>query len=321
MTKEHTRKPPTSCQSNLYYHCFTFWWVHQWRSIAQAIGQMLRMPFTSLITIVVIAITMALPLSCMVLLLNGQQWQPDWSKQSQISIYLKSGVSNEAGMRLSNAIINQNDVLQSRYISPEEGMKTFKERTGLGNALDDLSDNPLPGVVVITPKRDLNDKQLDAMKERLSNDPLVESVKMDLQWVKRLHALLALGQKSTMWLALLLTFGVLLIIGNIIISTLQYYRHDIHVYLLLGASHYFIRQPFMMMGALYGMLGSIGAWMLVSLGVHYLRPSVEYLAAQYQMTYEIINISIPQGVLLVLLGALLGLIASRLTVLRYLLKG
>jgi cell division protein FtsX len=42
-------------------------------------------------------------------------------------------------------------VADAEYVSREQALEEFQQQSGLGEALRELPDNPLPGVVLVTP--------------------------------------------------------------------------------------------------------------------------------------------------------------------------
>jgi len=81
-------------------------------------------------------------------------------------------------------------------------------------------------------------------------------------------------------LALLL--GVMVIVGNTIKLTIYARRRDLRVMQLVGATVWFIRVPFLMEGAFYGLLGAMAASVLLGIGYAY---ALRYMQASFGAAY------------------------------------
>jgi cell division transport system permease protein len=74
-----------------------------------------------------------------------------WQRAAQISLYLKLDASSRDGEALRDEIKGMPGVADAQYVSREQALEEFQQQSGLGEALRELPDNPLPGVVVVTP--------------------------------------------------------------------------------------------------------------------------------------------------------------------------
>src|SRR5690625_7884316 len=90
--------------------------------------------------------------------------------------------------------------------------------------------------------------------------------------------MMELGRRLTLALALALSLGVLLIIGNTIRLAIENRRDEILVVKLVGGTDAFVRRPFLYTGLWYGMGGGLLALVLMALGLWWLSGTVAYLA-------------------------------------------
>src|SRR5699024_7951138 len=104
-----------------------------------------------LLTVLVIGIALALPAGLYILLKNLDTLSSSWHQSVQISVYLQHDVSASKGQTLSEQLKNDSDITATHFISAEEGLAEFKKASHFGAALDALSENPLPGVIEVTP--------------------------------------------------------------------------------------------------------------------------------------------------------------------------
>lgn len=278
-------------------------------------GQIRRSPFTSLMILVVIGVALALPTGLFVLLNNATQLSAGWNQSRQISLYLKQDVNDSAAETIVNQVKNEPGVADAQYISPEQGLKTFKQQSDFGSAFAALQHNPLPGVIVVQPA--INLQTTAAIQNLLANlrqIPQTDMVKLDLDWVKRLFAIIHLANRLVIALAILFGVGVLLVIGNTIHLSMQRYKQEIRVLKLVGATNAFIRRPFLYTGMLYGLLGGICAWIVVGLVLWSLASASVSVARLYGSSFYLHNLSFSGGIVLLVISGILGWLGSRIAV-------
>lgn len=279
------------------------------------VGQLARTPLTSLMTTTVIGITLSLPSVLYVLIENVQSASRGWEGNASISLFLKNNVSLSAAENLSTRIRRIPGVAAVEHISREEALAEFKQLSGFGEALDALGKNPLPSVLVVHPMANGSDPvSLEKLLARLKQNNEVDLAQLDLEWVKRLHALLQIARRGVWVLAALLGLAVLLIIGNTIRLAILNRREEIVIIKLIGGTNAFIRRPFLYAGLLQGLLGGLTAWLLVSMSLWLIAGPVRDLANLYASSYWIQGLDLTATLGLLVLGGALGWLGSRLSV-------
>lgn len=294
---------------------------HHRQVAKESLLRLLAAPFSSLMTWLVIAIALTLPVGLYVFLQNAQQLSQEWDDAAQISVYLEQKLNEKQGRKLAQHIENWDAVQQTRYISPDEALEEFKEFSGFGDALQYLNENPLPAVVVVSPRTnnvDLESTQI--LLKRLQDLPDVEQAQLDLQWVDRLFRIMALGQRMALTLGLLLGVAVLLVVGNTVRLAIESRRAEIVVVKLVGATDAFVRRPFLYTGIWYGLGGGLLAWLLVNVVIYWLSGSVAELVAAYDGDFGLSGLSFLTTLSLWTFSALLGLLGAWLAVGRHLSK-
>lgn len=284
-----------------------------------SLGQLAKTPVASLMTLAVIGITLALPAGLYVLFDNLQRASRGWDSTAQISLFLKRDTSERSATSLQEKVRALPGVSTVHYISQDQALAEFKRLSGFGEALDVLDNNPLPPVLVVAPAPSLNTPEaIQDLVKTLARQPGVELAQLDLEWIKRLHAMLALAQRGVLILAALLSLAVLLIIGNTIRLAILNRRTEIEVIKLIGGTDTFIRRPFLYSGLLQGLLGALVAWWLVGGGLLLLSGPAEELAGLYGSRFELGGLGLENGLWLLLGGTVLGWLGSRLAVSRHL---
>ncbi|WP_372522947.1 permease-like cell division protein FtsX [Sulfuricaulis sp.] len=284
-----------------------------------SLGQLARTPVATFLSVAVIGITLALPAGLYVAIENVQRLASGWEDNGQISLFLKQDVPASAIEKLADKIRRLPAVSWVDYVSREAALTEFKRLSGFGEALNALDRNPLPAVLVVHPAAThAHPDKLQALLKDLRRFNEVDIAQIDLDWVRRLHAMLELARQGVLILAAGLALAVLLIIGNTIRLAVLNRRDEIEITKLIGGTNAFIRRPFLYTGTLQGLLGALLAWLLVGLGLLLLAAPINNLAGLYGSRFEAENLGILATLTLIGSGGLLGWLGSRLAVGRHL---
>ncbi|MCI0750082.1 MAG: permease-like cell division protein FtsX [Nevskiales bacterium] len=296
------------------------WTEHHARVMFTTLGRLWREPLSTLFTAAVIGITLALPAGLHVLVQNVRAISYSWEESLQASLFLKDSTSPEQGRALTQTLQRRPGVARAGYISREQSLAEFRELSGFGQALDLLQDNPLPAVIVITPRRELTREQLQQLMNEFSALPEVEIAKLDQKWLERLYAILAIVERVVYVIAALLALAVMVTVGNTIRLDIENRREEIMVMKLIGAPNSFIRRPFLYTGVWYGLLGGLIAWLLLYGALQALTGPALRLASLYESTHSLTGLSPASSLLMPGVGILLGILGSAWAVGRHLVK-
>ncbi len=268
-------------------------------SLVSSLGRVLQRPWTTLLTIGVMAVALALPLGLGLSLANLQQFAGNVEQSRAMDLFLAPGTSPERAQALAVELRRRSDVASVEVRTPEQGLADLRERSGLGQALDALEENPLPPLLVVTPRG-----AVPQLASALENLPEAGLLQHDAAWRQRLQGWLGFGQRLAWVLAALFGLGALLVVGNTVRLDIQARREEIGVLQLLGATDGFIRRPFLYLGAWYGAgAGALALGLLVLAG-HALRAPVAELAASYGSGFALQGF-LPAHAVWVLVGATL----------------
>jgi cell division transport system permease protein len=268
-------------------------------------------------TILVIAVTLALPAALQLVIKNAQAISGGWANALDFSVYLKKTVSEADARRLAGIIEQRADVDQVMFISADEALAEFREKSGFGAALDQLKENPLPHTLVVRPGGSNTEKTMILLNEELANLPETDFVQADTEWVRRFHAILDIMERAVGIGAALLGAAILVIIGNTIRLDIQNRREEIEVTKLIGASNAFVRRPFLYTGFWYGLGGGLLALGLVSYGLYALKEPVARLSGLYNSRFEVLTLSPGESLLIIAAGVFLGLAGSWIATTRH----
>ena len=283
------------------------------------LGQLIRSPLPTVLTAAMLGIALSLPVSLMVLVENLSSATEQWRGRPQVSLFLEAGIDTTVARRMAADIERRNPGSAVTFLSATEALDEFKQHSGFGAALDILPENPLPAVLVVRPADATDDPDaVQLLARNLRRLPGVELVQLDLEWVQRLHALLELARRGITVLAVVLGFGVLLIISNTTRLAVLNRRDEIEIINRIGGTPAFVRRPFLYAGLLQGVLGAVLAWLVVRLALGLLSAPIHELATLYGSNFVLSGMSARMTFGLLVLGGVSGWAASRLTVGRHL---
>lgn len=280
---------------------FSIWLDHHLRSLVASLRALLRKPFASLLTIAVIALALALPLGLLASLQNIERFAGNVQQSREISAFLKQDASTEDARALTESLRSRADVANVVWKTPEEGLADLRNTSSLGEALDSLDSNPLPHLLIITPKRD--DANLVSELQQMSQ---VDIVQHDAVWRKRLDEWLRFGAQLAWILAVVLGAAAVLVIGNTVRLDIQARREELGVLQLLGATDGFIRRPFLYLGAWYGIAAGALALLLLGGMNRALQPSLSALANSYGSQFALQGFNAVQVVVAIVIAGFLG---------------
>lgn len=267
----------------------------------------------------VLGIALALPFGLSVLLHNAQQLSSGWDGATQISLFLKHDVPDSRGRALRQRVADMVEVADADFIPREDALAEFQRLSGFGDVLTALTSNPLPSVIVVWPARAQGGPEaIEELLTRLKRMPEVDVAQLDMQWVKRLYAIMAIVERGVQVLALLLALAVVLVVGNTIRLAIQNRREEIVVAKLIGATDAFIRRPFLYTGFWYGLFGATIAYVMITGTLIALREPVEVLSGLYRSEFHLAGLDLHSATVLLGTGILLGLLGSWLAVGRHL---
>jgi len=296
---------------------FRAWLKNHRASLIDSTSRLVRQPFGSFFTCLVMAVALSLPMGLALLLDNVSQLGGSWQRAAQISLFLELDSGDAYGELLRDEIAAHEHVAEAQWISREQALTEFQVQSGLGEALRELPDNPLPGSILVTPEV-IDKDALVALLDELKKLPKVEQAQLDLMWIERLAAILQVGEHFIFALAVLLIAALLLVVGNTIRLHIENRRTEIEVINLVGGTAGYVRRPFLYMGVLYGVVAGVLSWVLLAFGLDWLNESVVRLAQLYGSDFSLSGVPIEDGFSLLFGAVLLGYIGAWLAVARHL---
>ena len=290
-------------------------------SFFSSLGRLAARPWATVLTLAVLSLALALPLLFWLLLDNARDLGGRIEDARAISVFLKPEIDSAAASKLAERLRGEAQVGAVAVKSPDEGLEEFRSRAGFADALKVLHYNPLPALLIVSPRATASADAAATLTEQLRGDPAVDLVQYDAQWRQRLSAILHLAERGAAVLAGLLALAALLVIGNTVRLDIQGRAEEIAVMQLLGADDGFVRRPFLYTGLWYGMLAGVMSLMLIVIVEIVLAAPLAQLTASYDHRFEVH--ALPPSAMLAALGAsiLLGWLGAFIAASRHIALG
>ena len=247
-----------------------------------------------------------------------------------VKIYFTDSAPEENILQLKSSLEQLPEVAEGTYTSADEELRLFRERHASDyptiQALDELGNNPLPANLGIKAREVSQYENIASFLKAdgqavLGSPAFIYKVNyyQNKLVIDRLNGLIAGAQKLGFLITLLLVFISIVITFNTIRLTIFISKEEIGVMRLVGASKMHVRGPFMIEGAIYGIIATfitlllflpatvwLGRNMTVFLGIN----MYDYYLANFFQIFAILLLS----------GVVLGIISSFLAARKYLNK-
>jgi len=281
-----------------------------------SLGLLSLTPLATLMTAAALGIALALPAGLYVVLDQAEKLSSDFDTISQISLFMKKELTEQQVKTLKQQLEALPAIAQVKHINRQAALEEFKTSSGFGDALKGLTQNPLPHLLVIYPSMTHHSaEQIDKLVKQLKTIKQVDLVQIDIQWLKRLYAIIHIAQRGVLIIASLLALAVLLIVGNTIRLAIENRRNEIVVMKLIGGTDSFIRRPFLYTGFWYGLFGSFIAIILVNASLLIINDPLANLSSLYgDNLFSLGLMGVSSSLTLLGSGCLLGLLGARMAV-------
>ncbi len=265
------------------------WWTeaHQ-DAYKRSIGLLVRQPWSSLMTIVMIAVTLMLAALCWMASHQISVLGADWHKSEDISLYLNPALGDPEQQLFLQKLRALPEVGSVTLTTPAEGLTWLKQQEGMQDIVQYLPSNPLPAVIRVLPSERLQTPEaIKHLYQTLQGFPEVAEAKFDSDWMERLYTGLGFLNQALRCLIGLFALSVTLVIGNTLRLLIHNRYDEIRVLQLIGAPDKFIMRPFLYASVWYGLLASILASIFVDSLLVLLRAGLSQWAESYHISLTI----------------------------------
>ena len=232
-----------------------------------------------------------------------------------VDVYMKTDATPADVKRANGEIAAVPGIAKVEFVSKAKAYAIESKRDPEAYAL--LGTNPLPDTFRVTPKNPDQVTELQAALGKLSkNDPHIDAVHDRRNDSSKILQATQFVKLTVGILAALLIAASVLLVANTVRLSLFSRRREVEVMKLVGATDPFIRWPFVFEGLIVGVVGSIGA--IVILGIAKIA-LLDPLAKDFALIAAPRTLSFPLLVAILLLGgAAVSTLGSVVSLRRYL---
>lgn len=259
---------------------------HHTQAIRLVLTRMRDNQLSSFMTCLVIAVAMCIPGLFYVGVDHISSLTNHMQDETEISLFIKLDTSAETVSDIGILLAKNGAIKQFRLVTKDEAWQKLKAKSDANNAVYQLTKNPLPDAFFIQAKS-TDPETLEKLRNELRNIKGVEQALLNTEWAKRLATILALGNKIILFIAILLAFALLVIIGNTVRMQILTQKDEIEVSQLMGATTSFIRTPFLYAGILYGLFGGLLAILMIAIVIQIFNLSVAKISTLYSSDFSL----------------------------------
>ncbi|MBC7781751.1 MAG: ABC transporter permease [Proteobacteria bacterium] len=295
-------------------------WLAQHRRALTLTGrQIAASPVARTFQALVIGVAITLPLLLYLTVQNLARLAGQSDADARIALYLAADATAKEAAAISTRLDAHAGVAGHRFVARDEALRDLKQRHDIADLVDALPKNPLPDAFVVR-AASLRPGDIEALRSEASAWPKVALAQLDSAWAARLDAGLDLARSLALGLGTVLAAALLAVTFNTIGLQIVNRREEIEVSRLIGATHGFIRRPFLYAGVVQGAAGGALACAFAGVCVFWVNEQLRGVAALYGT--ELAARALPAGDALAVIGfsALLGWLGAWLAVTRHLLR-
>ena len=286
----------------------------------EAFAELWRNRLVNLVSIGTIAVSLVILGIFASLSTNLSALLEGWSNRVQVTAYLTDDARPTDREELESLLASLDEVESFEFVSKEQAVERFRsyfpELEGLPGMLES---NPLPASIEIQiADGHRAPEDVHQFAEALKDGAGVESVDYDLLWIERLTAIIDLVRVVGFFIGAAMVVAAIFTIFNVVKLTVYGRQDEIGIMRLVGATHTYIRGPFLVEGMLQGGLGGALALGLLYLTHQFLLREVLSSSRLVLGAVWLTFLSPQAWAMIVLGGMMVGLLGSMLSVRRFL---
>ncbi len=295
------------------------------RIIKSALNDLLRNVWLNIATMSIIVVTLFTVTTMMAVDTIGNFALSSLQEKIDITIQFKDDAEENKILEFRKDLEELQEVKSVEYISKEQALINFKEshkdNEYINQSLEELEENPLFAVLNVKSTALDQYKSIDEyIKGNENYDDIIEKInfKENERAIDNFSTILKTVKDSIFGLAVLFILMSVLVAFNTIRLAMYTHRVEIEIMRLVGASNWYIKMPFVVEGAILGILGGAVTMVLVFPIVIYASPKIAQFLPGLDLYAYFLNNLFNFTLFLLVLGMGIGVISSLIAIRRYL---
>ncbi len=232
-------------------------------SLKEGLHSIVRHPLVTLVSVSTIALMLVLLSAFILFSLNARSVMAQAGQQPPVEITMNLDVAPEQLLDLAEVLAADETVLEYTLFTPEENFASFKQ--SMEN--DDLfADFPITNIPYTFAIRLTDPAEGEGFQNRVLAQPGVRKVALEQTVMQFLSKAIVFVNYATLIVFSVLILIALFIISNMVRIAVFSRGEEISIMKYVGATNWYIRVPFIIEGALVGLVGALLAWGLACFG-------------------------------------------------------
>ncbi len=241
-----------------------------------------------------------------------------------VSVYFALDTEEKDILIVKNTLEDLSEVREVNYTSRDDALNLFRERHEdnevLLESLDELDDNPLQATLSIKATKVTYLASITSFLEKSSFTGIIDKIdfRENEKLIGKLLSITSSIKTAAVLASIVLGLFVVFVTFNTIRLAIYASREEISIMQLVGASNWYIRGPFLVTGALYGIFAAFVTISLFFIMTWIFAPKFSLLFSEVDLFSYFVGNIIPIGFILLVIGISLGAISSYIATRRYL---
>lgn len=242
-----------------------------------------------------------------------------------ISIQIKDDAEENKIFELKKDLEEREEIKSIEYVSKDQALINFKEKHQdneyINQSLEELGDNPLFAVLNIKANALEQYKIID---EYINNNENYKDIitkvnfKENERAIENFSNILKTVKDGIFALAILFIFVSISVSFSTIRLAMYAHKKEIEIMRLIGASNWYIRMPFIIEGAIFGVVGCALTIVSIFPVIMYISPKISQFLPGFSLYDYFASNFFNLTVLILVVGMGLGMVGSFIAIRRYL---
>lgn len=265
-----------------------------------------------------VTVTLLLVGIFLIVMMNLNKIATDIENDVEIRVHIDVTATEEDQQKLKEEISALPGVESIQFSSKDEELQNLMESLGEDGKVFAMfeQDNPLNDVFVVKAKEPQDTIEIAKKIEKMD---FTHKVRYGQGTVEKLFGFIDTARNIGLVLIAGLLFTAIFLISNTIKITIVARRREIEIMRLVGATNSFIRWPFFLEGLWLGILGSIVPIIAIAVVYNYFLDFVKpKMVGHFIQVLDFSPLIFQVSALLILLGAIIGVWGSLMSVRKFL---
>jgi cell division transport system permease protein len=294
-------------------NAFTKWYRGHSRAVVEGFKMPLLTPYSSLFTVITLAICFYLPLVMWTLWQNFSEVEDQWQGKGSMAVFLKKGLDAKELTALQHDLNDRKLITQVTVVDKETIKENLNDDPQLNQVIDIISSYELPDQILVQPNPNATTEQLQTLAQNLQLRPDIDYVSFDAEWFTQLKSITQAFYYLMQASIVVFLIIILVFLSHSIGSEVSLHKKEISLQKLLGATPGQIRRRFLYGGVYYGLLAAVLAIVMLRTTLWYLEKPILDLSQSFGQTIVLRTPYLQELLLFVLVATLISWLGARVS--------